>query len=268
MHLQSIILGVVQGVSEFLPISSSAHLALIPRFFSWQDPGLAYDVALHMGTLSAVLLFFWRDWIGLAKAAVMRGAKKEHQLSLSLLAMATIPAAAAGFLLEKHAEHTFRAPILIATTLAGFGLLLGYFDRRGSQSRGVESIALRDALIIGAAQALAIIPGVSRSGVTITAALALGLTRSAATRFSFLLSAPIIAGAGVMKSKHIWFALSAGGAQAASIVIGFTTSLIAGFLAIWMLSYMIKARSFSGFVAYRLALAALIVTLSVKNVIN
>ena len=256
---QSIILGIIQGLTEFLPVSSSGHLVLVPYFFAWTDPGLAYDVALHMGTLVAVLLFFWRDWVGLAKSALSRTPSIKGELGFSMLIIGSIPAAVAGMLLNDYAEHTFRHPLIVAATLATFGGLLWYWDRRGSRQREFESLTLRDCLIIGCAQALAIVPGVSRSGATITAALALGLTRPTATRFSFLLSAPIIAGAGVLKSKYIIEALAMGGEQATAIVTGFLASLLSGFLAIWFLSYMIKARTFAGFAVYRIILSLVII---------
>lgn len=258
---QSIILGIIQGLTEFLPVSSSGHLVLAPYFFSWTDPGLAYDVSLHMGTLVAVLIFFWRDWVGLAKSAFSRTPAIKGELDFSMLIIGCIPAAVSGLLLNDYAEHTFRHPIIVAVTLALFGGFLWYWDRRGTKERGFEALTLRDSLIIGCAQALAIVPGVSRSGVTITAALALGLTRPAATRFSFLLSAPIIAGAGVLKSKYILEALAMGGEQAAAIVTGFMASLVSGLFAIWLLSYMIKGRTFAGFAIYRLILSLVIIAL-------
>lgn len=265
MLLQSIVLGVIQGISEFLPISSSAHLVLAPYFFSWDDPGLAYDVALHMGTLVAVLLFFWKDWLGILKSTFGQKHADHGQFGLKMLIVGTVPAAVAGLLFEKQAEETFRSPLLIAGTLAVFGLLLWYADARGKRSRQFDSFTTKDALTIGAAQAFAIIPGVSRSGSTITAALALGLTRPAAARFSFLLSAPIIAGAGILKSKHIIAALAAGGPGAQAVVVGFLASLLSGLAAIALLSYMVKARSFAGFAIYRILLALVIVVVIVVN---
>jgi undecaprenyl-diphosphatase len=261
--LQSVALGVVQGLTEFLPISSSAHLVLTPFFFSWTDPGLAYDVALHMGTLAAVLLFFWRDWLGVARQLVP-GTPKGTGADWKLLAIGTLPAAVAGLALGKHAEETFRNPLLIAGTLVAFGALLWFFDRKGLKARAIEALSYRDALIIGTAQALAIVPGVSRSGITITAALALGLTRSAATRFSFLLSAPIIAGAGMMKADQIVAAIMAGGAQAYAVGIGFLSSLVSGFLAIGLLSYMVKSNGFGVFVAYRFVLSLIIIVIVLR----
>lgn len=259
--VQSIVLGIVQGLTEFLPISSSAHLVLTPYFFGWSDPGLAYDVALHMGTLVAVLAYFWRDWAAMGRQCLGRRSTETAQgtVGLQWIVLGTLPAVVIGFLLEEQAEVTFRHPLLIALTLAGFGLLLWYWDRKGSKTRGVEGLGARDALLIGLAQAMAIVPGVSRSGVTMTAALALGFTRSHAARFSFLLSAPITAGAGLLKSGYMIDTFHAGGAAATQIIAGFVASLVAGIIAIALLSAILKSRSFTGFVIYRLVLAVVIV---------
>lgn len=262
MHfLQSIVLGIVQGVAEFLPVSSSAHLVLTPYFFGWQDPGLAYDVALHMGTLVAVLVFFWRDWVAMIGQCVGRtiGPADREVVNIKWIILGTIPAVIAGLLLEDYAEAAFRNPLLIAATLASFGLLLWHWDRNGKKIRSLCSLHARDALMIGLAQALAIVPGVSRSGVTITAALLLGFTRSNAARFSFLLSAPITAGAGLLKSGYMIDTLSAGGDAAVQVIVGFFTSLVFGLAAICFLSVILKSRSFTSFVIYRFALALVIV---------
>lgn len=265
MLVQSIILGIVQGITEFLPVSSSAHLVLTPFFFSWTDPGLAYDVALHMGTLSAVLLYFWKDWVGIVRSTFGKAHEGHGEFGLKALVVGTLPAVVAGLALEKHAEETFRNPVLIAIMLASFGLLLWYWDSKGKHARGFSEFKLRDALMIGGAQALAIVPGVSRSGVTITAALALGLTRPAAARFSFLLSAPITAGAGILKSKHIMAALAAGGAETQAVVVGFISSLVSGLFAITLLSYMVKGKTFAGFAIYRLVLSLVIIIVVVSR---
>lgn len=276
---QSIVLGIVQGFSEFLPISSSAHLILAPYFLKWDDPGLAFDVALHMGTLAAILGFFWRDWLAVLKQvftalqSVLSGdikgaiqtitAPKPDSVPVGLLILGTIPAAIIGLLLEKLAEETFRAPVLIAVTLGVFGSLLWFWDSRGSKTRDVAVLSVRDALFVGLAQALAVIPGVSRSGITITTALALGFTRPAAARFSFLLSAPIIAGAGILKMKHIFHTLKAGGEAALAVEWGFAASLISGLLAVSLLSYMVKSTTYKAFAYYRIALALVIIVIVV-----
>lgn len=256
-QIQAIVLGIVQGFTEFLPISSSAHLVLVPHFFYWQDPGLAYDVALHMGTLAAILVFFHRDWLQISKdtLGLLSQKRPSSEVQIQHLIVGCVPAAVAGVLLGEHAETTFRNPLLIAFTLASFGLLLWHFDRNGRKRDGLQALTLKHAAIIGCAQAFAIIPGVSRSGVTITAALALGLTRPASARFSFLLSAPIIAGAGMVKSKHILEAYRSAPEIGSAMLIGFVASMVSGLAAIGLLQAIIKNRTFAPFVVYRLALA-------------
>lgn len=200
--LQATAYGLVQGIAEFLPISSSAHLVLLPWAFGWKDPGQTFDVALHFGTLAAISLYFLADW-----KALLTGALKEPRgpggRRLLFLATATVPGVIAGLFLEKQAETVFRDPARIALALAVFGLLLAAADRLGRRERGLETTGLREAIIIGAAQALAIVPGVSRSGATITAGLSLGLTREAAARYSFLLALPITFGACILKLRHL-----------------------------------------------------------------
>ncbi|MEW6056979.1 MAG: undecaprenyl-diphosphate phosphatase [Bdellovibrionota bacterium] len=262
--IHSLVLGILQGLTEFLPVSSSAHLVLAPFLFEWKDPGLAFDVALHMGTLGALLGYYWKDWLDLAKQPFQKK-KNKNGIQWKHLIVGTIPAVIFGFTLQKHAEETFRNPLLIAFTLTAFGLLLFYFDRKGSQSRNLSGLSVRDALVIGAAQALAIIPGVSRSGVTITAALALGMSRSAATRFSFLLSAPVVGGAGLLKGKYIVQALTAGGNEAATILLGLSASFISGAFAIGLLSYIAKTKTFNVFVVYRVLLALVIVIVVISR---
>lgn len=254
----AVVLGIVQGLTEFLPVSSSAHLVLFPYFLRWEDPGLAFDVALHMGTLGAILAFFWRDWIVMGKQllgyAVPSYRAIKSDVSIWLLVIGSVPAAIAGLLFKGVAEETLRSPWLGAMMLILFGAVLWYYDARGRKDRAVESFRPMDAALVGLAQALAIIPGVSRSGITITAALALGLTRPAAARFSFLLSAPIIAGAGLVESKYIAQAIYAGGETAANVGWGFAASLISGLFAVGLLTYMIKTRSYAVFSIYRFVL--------------
>ena len=196
------VLGLLQGLAEFLPISSSAHLTLAPWLLGWPDPGLTFDVALHAGTLVAIVAYFWRDWLDLLSGAAARPTGP-HGRMLGLIVLASVPGAAAGLLFEKAAEETLRSPVLIAALLIVFGLLLEAADRFGRRARPMDDLTWAGGLIIGAAQALALAPGVSRSGATMTAALALGLTREAAARFSFLLATPIIAGASLLKLRHL-----------------------------------------------------------------
>lgn len=195
--LQLIVLALIQGISEFLPISSSAHLVLVGRFFEqWVDQGLAFDAAVHVGTLAAVMLYFRADLADLLRAGLGREPDPAMRRLLLGLVLATLPALLVGVLAADFIEIWMRSPLLIAVTTIVFGLALGWADRAGSRSRPLESLSLRGAALIGLAQVLALVPGTSRSGVTITAGLALGLTREAAARFSFLLSIPIIAAAG------------------------------------------------------------------------
>jgi len=246
--LHAVVLGLVQGLGEFLPISSSAHLVLVPWLFGWRDPGLAFDVALHVGTLFAVVAYFWRDWLVLLHHGLTARGTREAVLFWYLVA-ATVPGALAGWLLEDYAETVFRAPLLVGTMLIVLGVVLYSADHLGRRLRQLGDITLGQALLIGVAQAFAIIPGVSRSGATITAARLLGIEREAATRFSFLLSTPIIFGAGVMQLKDITLA-----DLNLPFVVGVAVSAATGFLAIGFLLRYVTTRNFNIFVWYRLAL--------------
>src|SRR5262245_65027852 len=206
---RAVALGVLQGLGEFLPISSSGHLIVVPWLLGWPDHGLAFDVALHVGTLLAVVYAFAGDWWRLLRgtlAGLSSGrpfAGPEGRL-LGQLALGSIPGGLAGLLLDKWAESVFRSPALVAGTLAGMGLVLFAADRRATGSRGeVASISSRDALLIGLAQAAAIVPGVSRSGATISMGLLLGYRREEAARFSFLLATPITFGAALFKADDL-----------------------------------------------------------------
>jgi len=200
--LQIVILAIVQGISEFLPISSSGHLVLVPYLFAWADQGLAFDVAVHFGSLAAVCIYFREDIAPLLAGGMqMLGGKVESPESRLALAIAigTVPAALAGLLLASWIEANLRDPGVIVFTLSGFGILMAIADRIGRRERTISGFGIRDAVIIGLAQALALVPGTSRSGVTITAARFLGFKRQDAARFSFLLSAPVILLAAVYK---------------------------------------------------------------------
>jgi undecaprenyl-diphosphatase len=260
-NAQGIAYGAVQGLTEFLPVSSSAHLTLLPWFAGWQDPGLGFDVALHVGTLLAVLWYFWRDWWELARGAIAglvgSGEGREEGLLFWKIVVASTPAAAVGVALEHKAEEAFRAPLLIAVALATLGALLYWGDRRPESRMRVNSIGWRDALWIGAAQAAAIVPGVSRSGVTITAARLRGIGREASARFSFLLSTPVIAGAALLKGR----AFVAVGADPAQL-LALAASTFFGFLAIGGLIRYVRQRSYLPFVLYRFALAALVIAVA------
>lgn len=243
--IEAVVLGIVQGLGEFLPISSSAHLVLVPWLFGWRDPGLAFDVALHLGTLVAVVAYFWRDWLLLARDGLKGTRTREGRLFWYLVA-ATIPGALAGMALEQYAETIFRAPLLVGTMLILMGVVLYTADHRGARARGIWQVGWRDALVVGISQAFAIIPGVSRSGATISAARFLGLEREAATRFSFLLSTPIILGAGVFSLKEIGM-----GDLTLPFWAGVAASAVTGFAAIAFLLRFVITQNFNVFVWYR-----------------
>ncbi|HZR10682.1 MAG TPA: undecaprenyl-diphosphate phosphatase [Myxococcales bacterium] len=260
---QALVYGVVQGLAEFLPISSSAHLALLPWFFGWEDPGLAFDVALHWGTLAAVLAVFWKDWIRLIAAGLGgRGAANDKRLFWGLV-VSSIPAAIAGKLLDKWAETNLRAPLLIAATTALLGVILWYADSVGRKARALDQMTIGRAFTIGVAQAAALVPGVSRSGATISTGLMMDFTREEIARFSFLMSTPIIFGAGLLKLPKMVHDMRTGEGDLTwtAVAAGFFASAIVGAAVIrWMLDYL-RRRTYAVFAWYRLALAALVVVL-------
>lgn len=257
--LEAALLGVLQGLGEFLPISSSGHLIAVPWLLGWEEHGLAFDVALHLGTLLAVLYAFAGDWVRMLRASWEdlrrhRALRSPDARLLGLLALATVPGGVAGLLLDDWAETTFRSPALVAASLAVMGVVLGVADRLARGERTVRGIPLLHALLIGVAQAVALVPGVSRSGATICAALVLGYRREEAARFSFLLSTPITVGAGLLKVPD----LASGDASLGAVVVGVAAAGIVGLAAIrWLLRY-VRTGSYLPFVVYRLALAALI----------
>jgi undecaprenyl-diphosphatase len=255
--LQAAILGLVQGLGEFLPISSSAHLVLIPWLFKWNDPGLTFDIALHIGTLIAVAIYFWKDWLKLITKGLTDVRSTEGKLFWYLVA-ATIPGAVVGFLLEKKAETIFREPILIATMLILLGVLLYWADRRGVKHIEMNRITFRTSLFIGLSQALAIIPGVSRSGITMTMGLLMGLTREGAARFSFLLAAPIIFGAALLKLP---FLISNPSIITINFIIGILVSFVIGILSIGFLLRYVQTRNFLPFAWYRFILGSLVIVI-------
>lgn len=263
ISFQALILGVVQGLTEFLPISSSAHLILFPWVFGWNNTlvdTLSFDVALHAGTLVAILYYFRSDWMALTGGFLRilgRRRVEEHEERLILyIILATIPAALAGLLLEKTVAETFRNPLLISIPLVAVSFLMIYAEKRPHPSRPLNKITLPDALMIGVAQAIALLPGVSRSGITITTGLLRGYEREAATRFSFLLSTPAIAGATVLHLRHFF---SGTGFQDGHIfAIGFFSSAVSGYLAIAFLMRYLRKNTLNAFAGYRLLLAALI----------
>jgi undecaprenyl-diphosphatase len=262
--IEAFILGMVQGLGEFLPISSSAHLILVPWVFKWPDPGLGFDVALHCGTLLAVVVYFWRDmgllihgfW-GSLNPATRDFQNKVYQKLAWLLIVASIPGAVIGKLLEEKAESVFRNPLLIAATLTLFGIVLWLADRCGKKAKGLEKAGWLDAILIGLSQALAIIPGVSRSGSTIAAGLGLGLKREDAARFSFLMSIPIIFGAGLVKIRHFGAGVSHG-----ELAVGCLAAAVFGFLSIRFLLRYVTGHDYNIFVWYRIALSVLVLAIA------
>jgi len=257
---QAIVFGAVQGLTEFLPISSTAHLILLPWFMGWPDPGLAFDVALHLGTLVALLIYFRADWIALIAGGlgVVRGRTQSPNARMAMLIVgATIPAAIAGALFEHKVEDAFRAPQLIGVMLILMALVLVVAEMAGSRKKTVDQISWGDALTVGAAQAFAIVPGVSRSGSTITAGLFRSMKRDAAARFSFYLSAPIIAGAIAKKTLDI---LKSGltADQMTPFIVGIISSGIIGYIAIAFLMRYLQTHNTYLFVVYRIALGIVV----------
>lgn len=251
--IQAVILGLVQGLGEFLPISSSAHLVLLPWFFRWPDQGLTFDVALHLGTLFAVILYFWRDLLELIVCGLFQPRSRDGRLFYYLF-VASIPGAVFGYLLEDQAETVFRSPLLIAATLTLMGIGLWWADRAGRKTRRMDDITLTDGIIVGLSQALAIIPGVSRSGITMSAGLLRGMERETAARFSFLMSVPIIAGAALLQLKDLTPA-----DVNPPFILGVVTSAVVGFLAIKFMLRYLRHGSYLIFTWYRIFLALLVV---------
>ena len=259
-------LGLLQGLTEFLPISSSAHLILLPVLVGWPDQGLAFDVAVHVGTLAAVLAYFRRELARMVRSclrALRTGVADADARLAGLIALGTVPVVSVGLLLDgvgsldaTGAGSLLRGAAVIASTTVGFALLLWWADRKGSRSRDESSLNWRDALLVGAAQVLALIPGTSRSGITITAALALGFERRAAARYSFLLSIPVIAAAGLRSATAAletpqatdWAALSQGAA----------VSAVSAWLTVHLFLKLMERIGLLPFVLYRLVLGALL----------
>jgi undecaprenyl-diphosphatase len=266
---EAFVLALVQGLTEFLPISSSAHLILPSQVLGWEDQGLAFDVAVHVGTLLAIILYFRDDLVLLAKAwfrSLLGPSKlpqnsKQHARLAWLIVLATIPAGLAGLILNDFISEHLRSTLVIAATTIVFGLLLWFSDSHGARNRVLENIDLKTALLIGVSQALALIPGTSRSGITMTAALLLGLTRDAAARFSFLLSVPLIAAAGGLKTKE----LLETGSDAQLQLIAFATmvAFISAFFCIHFFLRFLERIGFMPFVVYRLSLGVILVLLAV-----
>ena len=258
---QAAILGTIQGITEFLPISSRAHLILVPWLLGWPDPGLTFDVAVHLGTLVALLVYFYKDWVYLTTSA-FRFLKsgpgdKDARLALYII-LATIPGGIVGLLFE-NLEYQISTPTLIAVMLISVALLMRFAEISGRRKTDLATIRLSDAMMIGFAQALAIIPGVSRTGITITAGLFRGMKRKAAAQFSFLLSAPIIAGA--VAKTVIDTAVEGLHGQSTPLIVGIIVSALWGVISIAAMMYYLQKRSMFAFVNYRIVLGIAVLIL-------
>jgi undecaprenyl-diphosphatase len=261
--LQAIVLAIVQGLSEFLPISSSGHLILVPHFLGWRDQGLAFDVAVHVGTLLAVLAYFRAQLLAMTRAwfrSLAGGGMTPDARLAWCVVIGTVPVAVAGLLFGSLIETMLRNPLFVAGTLSVFGLLMWLADRFGRRQRDEYTVGWRDAVLIGCAQALALMPGTSRSGVTMTMARALGLTREAAARFSFLLAVPGIAMAGGYELLQL-LGQPDGSVDWPMMGLGLAVAAVTGYLCIHWLLRVIGRIGLAPFALYRFALAALIVLL-------
>lgn len=257
--LQVVVLAIVQGLTEFLPISSSGHLVLVPVFLGWDDQGLAFDVAVHFGSLIAVLLFFRKDIHALLRGGVqvLGGNAKTIESRMALgIVLGTIPAALVGLMFVDWIEANLRSPAVIVITLSGYAILMVLSDRLGRRTREISSVRIKDAVVIGVAQALALVPGTSRSGVTITMAMALGFERQDAARFSFLLSVPII----LLATFYSLIGLLNSVVPVAwgQLAMGVIVSGIVAYLSIEFFMRFVSRIGLLPFAIYRLALAAVI----------
>lgn len=258
-YFKSVFLALVQGLTEFLPISSSAHLILPAKIFGWDDQGLAFDVAVHVGTLAAVIIYFRKDVISLIHGLTshVRGHKTENGRIALLLILATIPATLLGFLGKNIVAGAARSTLVIAITTITFGLLLWYADRKSSQLRKLDSLNYKDALKVGLAQAVALIPGTSRSGITMTMLLMLGFDRQTSAKFSFLLSIPIITLAGTYLSYQLF--VSSIQIDVIELLIGICVSFVSAYLCIHYFLKVIEKLGMLPFVVYRLCLGVVLI---------
>lgn len=266
--VQVIVLGIIQGLTEFLPISSTAHLVVIPRLLGWRDPGLAFDLALHLGTVAAVVLYFFRDWLqilgqGFGLQVGGDPVLRRNRGMLWLLAAATVPIGIAGLLFEKKADQARENLYLIGAMAISVGVLLLWADRVGRKQKDIGHVSTMDAILIGVSQVLAIIPGTSRSGITISTGLLRNLERETAARFSFLLLTPAVIAAA---AKHFWDLTKHEGGLAPDMrtpfLLGIAVSAITGIIVIrFFLDYM-RRRSYTVFVAYRIIFGIIVIALA------
>ena len=264
---QALVIGVVQGLTEFLPISSSGHLLVVPYLLGWNDPLLAslpFTVMLHLGTLGALLVYFWRDWLRLVPAGFAtirdRSFRGDPDRRIAwLIVAATIPAAIAGYLLNDVVEREIRHPGVVALTMVAGAVILWLADRWGERRKQMQDLSMAGGVGIGVAQAAALIPGISRSGISISAGLFVGLTRDAAARFSFLMAAPIIAGAGIFELRRLIAGDVHVDTPLVPIAAGTLAAFVAGMAAIAILLRYVRSHRYTVFVAYRLLVAALVI---------
>lgn len=257
---QAIVLGIVQGITEMLPISSSAHLIILPMIFNWNVPEW-FDVALHAGTLFAIAIYFFKDWLDLIKKGFNYVVKKEKTVQGRMfwyIVLATIPGGVIGFILDKYLEEALRRPIIIALALIIMGIALYFVDKKSKNKVSYEKMTLKQTFLIGISQALAFIPGVSRSGVTITTARLLGIKREAAAKFSFMLSAPIVLGATIFKLKDFVFNFPC--------IIGILVSFITGLIVIKFLLNYIQKKDYKIFAIYRVIFGIIILAITIIKV--
>lgn len=268
--LESIVLGIVQGLTEFLPISSSGHLRIVPALFGWDDPGASFTAVIQLGTMAAVVIYFWKDLWRIAKAWLSSlrdpAKRRDHDALMGwYLIVATVPIAIIGFVLKDQIKSGARDLRLIAFTLIAGGLVLLYAEKVASRRKHIEDVDSRDGITIGLAQSFALIPGVSRSGATISAGLFLGYTREAAARFSFLLSIPAVVLSGVFSLKDVGDGSAVG---VGPTIVATVVSFVVGYAAIaWLLRYL-TGHSTVVFVVYRVALGILLIVLLGANVID
>jgi undecaprenyl-diphosphatase len=267
--VQALIMGIVQGLTEFLPISSSGHLILVPYVLGWNGGfinSLAFSVMLHMGTLVALLVYFRRDWLELIPAGLAairdRSLRGDPNRKLAwLIAVSTIPAVIAGPILSDKLESAVRAAGVVAITMVLGGAILWLADRWGAKDRGLDRLTFTQSLVIGLAQAIALVPGISRSGISISAGLLVGLTRESAARFSFLMATPVIAGAGAFETLKLIRGEAGPALQIAPLVVGTLAALVSGLAAIHFLLGYLRSHSLTIFVVYRLGIAAFVAVL-------
>lgn len=266
--MRAIVLGIVQGLTEFIPVSSSGHLILVPALFNWPDQGLAFDAGLHVGTLAALLVYFFRDWLRLGSAALRDVSRQRLRLTgysadsrfLGMLALGTVPAAVVGLLFDDWIEENVRQAWLVAVMLAAAGVVMLVSDRMATMSRDIHGVTITDAVVVGIAQAFALIPGVSRSGITISAGLWRGLQRADAARFAFLLGTPAFAGAAILKAPDLQLESVTDSLELAA---GILVSFVVGLASIRYLLRWLQRGGLLPFVLYRFVVAALTLAIAV-----